>query len=361
MECRRNAGMGMVRSDGDGRMQAPERKSSLTRLGRSTVLLLRLLPFLVLAALAWYQIPAHGSLAVGRVITFRHHALQLAAFGIAAAVWVLILAMLCWQGLRSRLLPKGWHRLTLIGVLVALPLLELLALGAMAFDWREVGRVQLPDGSIYRVRGSLPGYLLTQAVKRGPLQIQERIIGYGDKAFPALLVRPVREDTQDRWPPTGSSPTLVQSADGRWLVFLLAPRGGGADDMPSCQSHLVYDLRANRAYEVNDFADLSPFILIGPEDHLMPSDVQALLAGPRHVRPAGLNVIPPSPTTIARDLTNDNPEIRAAAARLLDTRNTQNSHLEDAARILHEVAASADDPVAQRAAEDALARLGAAR
>lgn|GEM_PF-6798062 len=341
--------------------KSQEGKTSVNRPRRLRAVLLRLLPFVAVAGLAWYQMWPGGLWEIGQVVSFRHQALQQAAFDIAAAAWILMLLLLCWGSLRHRLLPKGWGRVDLISLLVFLSIVELVSLGSTVFGWRDLTQLRLPDGSTYRVHSSLPAYLLTAEVRRGPLLTRERVLGYGDKEFPALLVRPLRDNLLRDRPLDGTRPSLLQSGDGRWLALVRVLGDETGQYMPSCQSHLVYDLEANKVYSVNDFADLSPFILVGPEDHLMPSDVEALLAGPRHVRPAGLNVIPPSPTTIAHDLINDNPEVRAAAARLLDTRNTQNSHLEDAEDTLQDVATGAYDPIARRAAEEALARLEAAR
>jgi hypothetical protein len=326
---------------------------------RAGVRLLQSLPFLLVAAVAWYQLPGPGPWKPGDVVAFRYSGYTQAAFGASLVVWGFFLVTLLWRGLAARIYPARWHRWCLISAFVAIPLLGLLALGARAVDGREVCQLRLQDDSVYHVRRSLPAYLLTLEVSRGLLSRQERIIGYGDAEFPALLVRPTGGIGHDRQPPSiGAPSSLVQSADGRWLAVLMALEGEGPDEIPSCQTHLVYDLSARKVYEVNDFLDLSPFILVGPRDHLTLPDVRALLAGPGKVRAAGLALMRPSPATIARDLGNPNPEVRAAAARLLDTQNTENSYLEDAADILRQ-SATLPDPIARDAAKRALERLKA--
>jgi hypothetical protein len=322
----------------------------------------RLLPFPLLIALAWYQLPGLGPWKPGEVVAFRYSSYRQAAFGVVLVVWILLLATLLWRGLAARVCPTRWHRRSLLSALVAVPVLVMLALGAMAFDWHEVCHLRLQDSSVYRVRRSLPAYLLTLEVRRGPLLRWERIIGYGDTDFPALLVRPAGGVAHDRRPPSSSpSPSLAQSADGRWLAVLMALDREGPDEIPSCQTHLVYDRRTGKVHDVMDLADISPFIFIGPRDRLDASDVRALLSRPGQVRPVGLTLIQPSAATIARDLGSENPDVRGVAARLLDSRSAENSDLGTAADILRHIASASTDAVARHAAERALARVKAAQ
>jgi len=325
---------------------------------RAGTWLLRWLPFPLVVAIAWYQLPGLGPWKPGDVVAFRYSSYSQVTFGVVLVVWVLLLATLLRRKDAARGWRTGWHRWCLIAALVAIPPTEVLALGAMALGWHEVSQLRAQDHSVYRVRRSLPAYLLTLEVDRGLLLQRERVIGYGDIDFPALLVRPIGGVGHDRrHPSTGPPSSLVQSADGHWLAVLLALEREGRGEIPSCQTHLVYDLRAGKVYEATDFLNLSPFILVGPRDHLTVSDVRPLLTRPGKVRAAGLELMGPSAATIARDLDNPNPEVRAVAASLLDTQNTENSNLEDAADILRQTAVGSDDPVARRAAESALARL----
>jgi len=329
---------------------------------RAGLWLLRLLPFLLLGAVGWYQLPGVGRWEPGEAVAFHHSSYARASLGVVLVVWVLLLVTLLRRDLAARVSPMWWQRWCLICALVAMPLFEVVALGGMVCGWHDVSQLRAQDGSLYRVRRSLPAYLLTLELSRGLLFTRERVVGYGDTDFPALLVRPTAGPELDQRPAsTGAASSLVQSADGRWLTVLMALEGEGPDQIASCQTHLVYDLRARKVYGATDFQDLSPFILVGPRDQPTPSDVRALLARPGRVFPVGLVLVRPSAATTARDLSNPNPEVRAAAARLLDTQNTENSDLEGAADLLRQTAASSDDAIARRAAESALARLEAAQ
>jgi hypothetical protein len=329
---------------------------------RAGIWLLRLLPFALLVALAWYQLPGVGPWKPGEVVAFRYSSYRQAAFGVALIVWVALLAaaLRCYPFAHIR--STRWYRWCLIGALVVMPPIEMLALGPMVFGWQEIAQLQTRDGSVCHVRRSMPAYLLTREVSRGLLFRRERTIGYGDVEFPALLVRPAGGVGHDRRvPSTGAPSSLAQSADRRWLAVLMAVGPGGPDEIASCQTHLVYDQHTGKVYDVMGLEDVSPFILIGPRDRLDASDVRALLARPGQVRPVGLSLIYPSAATVARDLGSENPDVRAVAARLLDTHNTGNSNLEDAAGILRQIVAGSTDAVARQAAESALARLKTAQ
>jgi len=311
--------------------------------------LLWALPLLVVAGLGWYQLPGLGPWPAGKVVAFPYDSLRLAGLCLLPVAWVALFFVLIVRYRRGRGIQWG-----LVGALLAMPLVEAFGLGGMVLGWHEIGRLRLRDGSVYRLRATLPEYLLTTDVSRGLLFRRERVLGYGDPDFPARLVRPQALSLR-----TDAPASLVASADGRWLVFMQAigPKG---DWIASCQTHLVYDRRAGKVYGAGELEQVSPFVLVGPRDHPNPSDLRALLSPENRVRPSGLTFIGPSVASIIGDLQNQNPEVRAAAAHLLDRVGRDDPELADSESAL-QAAASSADPVVRDAVQRALTRVEAGK
>jgi hypothetical protein len=164
--------------------------------------------------------------------------------------------------------------------------------------WQDVGQVRVPDGHTYHVQHKqmLQGsdYILTLEADRGLLFLRTRVVAdAGDitSAWP-VLVRPAGMHWDRR--------TLAASSDGRWLAY-------ATESYPSKDTYSVrfaYDLRMKRLYRGDNRAQLSSFLLIGPDDGLDSRDVNAL-----HTRIA-------RPEVLERDARHPNPRVREVVREL---------------------------------------------
>jgi hypothetical protein len=203
---------------------------------------------------------------------------------------------------RSALVPLA------LSLLVVFPL-GLPELPVFSGAWQDLAEVKAPDGRMYHVqlKQVMQGrdYGLTEELGRSRFFLRTRVLG------------DVRDITS-LWPtlvrPAGSGPRwgtrqLVLSPDGQWLVYVTEsyPR---KDSYDIC---FAYDLRAKRLYRWADRAQLSPFLLVGPDDALDSRDVKTLRAWMAEPYTPDEAL---APEVLERDSHHPNPRVRALVAEL---------------------------------------------
>jgi hypothetical protein len=176
---------------------------------------------------------------------------------------------------------------------------------ALSGTWQDLARVKAPDGYTYhlQLKQAMQGrdYALTIETEGGPLFLRtrvlaDRVLGESDSlgvspGWP-ILIHP----SGVRLHPTGRA-FLVTSHDSQWVSYVTSNEG-------TWSVCFAYDLTAKRLYRGDDRAQLSPFLLIGPDDELDPHDVSTL------------RTRVPGPEVLERDAHHPNPRVRALVREL---------------------------------------------
>ena len=318
------------------------------------------LPWLMMAAIIWYVWPRSApDLGPSNTIVAPYPVVVERGFRALAVAWCLTLVFLL-----HRLVARR-SRAQAIAAAVTLVLVPFggfvgTVVSGLA-GWRDVSHLRVLGGGTYHVQCQWESDALTEETGGGPLFLRTKLIGVNpnERGYRAI-VRPsglkqfdLAAATSPGCPDAGR---LAQSRDGRWLICLCAWQGSPKPKM-GCATSLVYDLKLKTFYGDGTLADISPFLLIGPDDRLNGKDLEALLytrgsVGQEYIR--GDTEVP----VLCRECTNPNREVRTAAAKMLtqiDLWNDRDVAL--ARRTLGRMSGDDSSPGVRQAASEALTDL----
>ena len=251
-----------------------------------------------LVAVTWYVWPRSGPEPTpGRLVVEHHREL------VVTAAWamlglqlltVLVTVLLLIGSLRRAGGRPWYHWATWVSFRVALVFgltvspLALLAgtyLSPQCHPWRTISQVHTSGGITYRVQRFGEWDILSEELSRDRYFIRTRVLAVTQGVRRGVpVVRPA-DAAEYRLPKFEESEQknrgrLVQSSDGRWLVFLYPSAAGFVHSLDpedwcyGCKTSLAYDLREKEPYGGDSLDLLSPFFLIGPDDQPDEEDLQ---------------------------------------------------------------------------------------
>lgn len=322
-----------------------------------------------LAGMTWYVWPrSEAEVRPGAVIVAtRHEMIRGASLGLLAllcvtVVWLFVGA----RGGRRLIWQRQVGLLALqLGLVFGLgsPVLVMLWYGYDAYcrPWRDVSELRTADGKTYHVQLLRRTCVLAEELSADLLFVQTSVIGWTDRAWDGMpVVRPAGDGEYDLTGPEHEKGggRLLQSRDGRWVVFAYAHAVYGVRDYPDpltvarmdCNMTLAYDVQQGEFYADASLEEVWPFVLIGPDDDLRADDMKGLSvkrgrSGADDTCEFGV---------IAEGAAHADASVRRVAARMLGEYWEQ---YEAAQARLKELAESDPDEAVREAAKGALVTL----
>jgi hypothetical protein len=239
-------------------------------------------------------------------------------------------------------------------VVLVLPLSHVFLIGRTVLPgWSQRTELPLADGRVFEVKETVflqaRQDVLAEKLPGDVLFDRSRVIGTSAyESLGAPVVRPAGEEGYALEKPADgvssrSVARLVATADEQWLVLIFPhvyPRRG-----TGCLGDLAYDLESGAFYGQDDVLELSPFILVGPEDDLEPGDIEVLLDEQTNA---------PTIQALLTGIHHPNARVRRVVVQALAARREYSAR---ARPILEELARSDEDAGVRQAAEAALAEL----
>ncbi len=261
-----------------------------------------------LAVMTWYVWPrSETELRPEAVIVApRHEMIRAASLALLALLCVTLLWLFVGARRGRRL---EWQRqaglLALqVGLVfgVASPVLVMLWVSYQEWSrpWRDLSELRAAGGKTYHVQlledvyvlsdgyaQAWDVYALSEEVSADQLFRRTTLIGWperGDREVP--VVRPAGEDEYDlTWTKSlveRRRGRLLQSRDGRWVVFAYAEANwyysSDSDVRIDCMMAFAYDTQQAEFHAGASLMELSPFLLIGADDGLNQDDLEGLLS-----------------------------------------------------------------------------------
>ncbi|MCJ7750317.1 MAG: hypothetical protein MUQ65_04395 [Armatimonadetes bacterium] len=279
----------------------------------------------ILAILLWYAAPRAGPLPrIGSIIRAHYPDLVSPLKIVLLFCWFAALALVIiaeFSRKRGGMISRraaGFSAVTVLLLPVPLTYVDMPGLWPM---WQDRGQLRLAGSGTYHLQsgGILQGttVAITQELSRGHLFLRTRVLALAGGESYALLVRPRGAANYDLASPGAAGPwlRLVSSTDARWLVAI---RLQGTQ---ACGAAIAYDLRRSQPYGLANLHELSPFILIGPNDSLNEADAAALM---REMEPDSSSyALAEMRDALARESRNPNPRVRELVEMIL-TRSRRN-------------------------------------